>query len=72
MPGIQIQDWEHFSMINLFFKTGINLSPILMPIENGDILYEFPENRNRLTFKGLPGLLADIQPDKNGPKQGDN
>lgn len=43
-----------------------------MPIENGDILYEFPENRNRLTFKGLTGLFADIQPDKNGPKEGDN
>lgn len=49
-----------------FFKSGINLSPILMPIENGDILYEFPENRNRQTFKGLPGLLADILPDKYG------
>lgn len=49
-----------------FLKSGINLSPILMPIENGDILYEFPENRNRLTFKGLPGLLADILPDKYG------
>lgn len=49
-----------------FLKTGINLSPFLMPIENGDILYEFPEIRNRLTFKGLPGLLADILPDKYG------
>jgi serine/threonine-protein kinase HipA len=49
-----------------FLKSGINLSPILMPIENGDILYEFPENRNSPTFKGLPGLLADILPDKYG------
>lgn len=49
-----------------FLKTGINLSPILMPIENGDVLYEFPENRNTKTFKGLPGLLADVLPDKYG------
>ena len=49
-----------------FLKSGINLSPIVMPIENGDILYEFPENRNSQTFKGLPGLLGDILPDKYG------
>jgi serine/threonine-protein kinase HipA len=49
-----------------FLKSGINLSPILMPIENGDRLYEFPDNKNRPTFKGLPGLLADILPDKYG------
>jgi serine/threonine-protein kinase HipA len=55
-----------FQFDQSFLKSGINLSPILMPIENGDILYEFPENRNRLTFKGLPGLLADILPDKYG------
>ncbi len=49
-----------------FLKLGVNLSPILMPIENGDILYEFRENRNSSTFKGLPGLLADVLPDKYG------
>jgi len=49
-----------------FIKSGINLSPILMPLENGDVLYQFPENRNNSTFKGLPGLLADILPDKYG------
>ena len=49
-----------------FLKSGINLSPILMPIDNGAILYEFSENRNSQTFKGLPGLLADILPDKYG------
>ncbi|HRI01038.1 MAG TPA: type II toxin-antitoxin system HipA family toxin [Saprospiraceae bacterium] len=49
-----------------FLKSGINLSPIVMPIENGDILYEFPENRNSQTFRGLPGLLGDILPDKYG------
>lgn len=49
-----------------FLKLGINLSPILMPVENGNILYEFQENRDKSTFKGLPGLLADILPDKYG------
>lgn len=49
-----------------FLKTGLNLSPILMPIGQGDNLYQFPENRENSTFKGLPGLLADILPDKYG------
>lgn len=49
-----------------FLKSGINLAPILMPIQKGDVLYEFAENRDSSTFKGLPGLLADILPDKYG------
>lgn len=49
-----------------FLKMGFDLSPILMPISQGDNLYQFPENRDNSTFKGLPGLLADILPDKYG------
>lgn len=49
-----------------FLKMGLDLSPILMPINQGDNLYQFPENRENSTFKGLPGLLADILPDKYG------
>ena len=49
-----------------FLKSGIELSPILMPLNQGERIFSFPENRNSTTFKGLPGLLADILPDKYG------
>ena len=49
-----------------FLKLGIDLSPILMPISQGENLFTFQENRGNATFKGLPGLLADILPDKYG------
>jgi serine/threonine-protein kinase HipA len=49
-----------------FLKTGIDLSPIKMPISQGERLFDFPEHRETTTFKGLPGLLADILPDKYG------
>jgi serine/threonine-protein kinase HipA len=48
-----------------------NLSPIKMPISQKGNIFSFPElraNRNSEfdTFKGLPGLLADVLPDKYG------
>lgn len=49
-----------------FLKTGLELSPLLMPINQGERIFDFPENRDNNTFKGLPGLLADILPDKYG------
>lgn len=49
-----------------FLTSGFDLSPLLMPLDRGDVIYEFQENRNLSTFKGLPGLLADILPDKYG------
>ena len=54
-----------------FIKKGWDLSPIKMPIENGSIIYSFPElrkgrNETEDTFKGLPGLLSDALPDKYG------
>jgi serine/threonine-protein kinase HipA len=53
------------------FKTlGIDLSPIKMPINSGTSIFSFPELRVQKgsydTFKGLPGLLADVLPDKYG------
>ncbi len=49
------------------------LSPIKMPVDNGDRIYNFPElirskDSSEDTFKGLPGLLADSLPDKYGNK----
>lgn len=54
-----------------FLAKGYNLSPIKMPIINGNQIYNFPELRKSKddhidTFKGLPGLLADALPDKYG------
>lgn len=48
-----------------FIESGLELSPIMMPI-NESRIYRFPEHRNTNTFKGLPGMLADVLPDKYG------
>lgn len=48
-----------------FRETGIELAPIMMPLSQ-DSIFAFPEHRNTSTFKGLPGLLADVLPDKYG------
>ncbi|MCF0196329.1 MAG: type II toxin-antitoxin system HipA family toxin [Bacteroidaceae bacterium] len=47
-----------------FVKTGIQPSPILMPVKEGRV-YSFGE-LNHETFKGLPGMLADSLPDTYG------
>jgi len=54
-----------------FLAKNWDLSPIKMPISNGDRIYSFPEltkmkGNSENTFKGLPGLLADSLPDKYG------
>lgn len=48
-----------------------NLAPLKMPINSGKSSFSFPELRKKAnpefdTFKGLPGLLADILPDRYG------
>lgn len=46
-----------------FLSSGIELSPIKMPLSN--IVYSFPALPEE-TFHGLPGLVADSLPDKFG------
>ncbi|MCK5492928.1 MAG: type II toxin-antitoxin system HipA family toxin [Candidatus Omnitrophica bacterium] len=46
-----------------FIKSGIEISPITMPLSSQ--IYSFPALQ-RNTFYGLPGLLADSLPDKFG------
>lgn len=69
--------WDEISGIASFeydsrFKTfGIDLSPFKMPIDKRQTIFSFPELRRNTqspfdTFKGLPGLLADVLPDKYG------
>lgn len=47
-----------------FVATGLELSPLMMPLTPGAI-YEFSSNKGD-TFMGLPGLLADALPDAYG------
>ncbi len=46
-----------------FVRSGLNLSPIVMPLTNRR--YSFP-TLNTETYHGLPGLFADALPDKFG------
>lgn len=46
-----------------FLPSGIELSPLMMPLGPG--IRRFPELR-RTSFRGLPGLLADSLPDEFG------
>ncbi len=48
-----------------FLSSGIELSPIMMPLKGG--VYRFPELPYE-SFHGLPGMLADSLPDKFGNK----
>jgi len=56
----QIGSFEYFPS---FIKTGIELSPIKMPLAKN--IYSFPQ-LDQNTFKGLPGLIADSLPDDFG------
>ncbi len=50
-----------------FVKKGWDVAPVKMPVEGAaQRIFSFPELRDTTTFKGLPGLLADILPDKYG------
>jgi serine/threonine-protein kinase HipA len=51
-----------------FLKQSLDIAPVKMPLVkalNGQI-FSFPELRSSATFKGLPGLLADVLPDRYG------
>lgn len=59
-----------FEYMPSYVDAGQELSPLKMPLAKG-IIYRFPELRSRLdsvenTFHGLPGLLADVLPDRYG------
>lgn len=57
------RDYAAFQYDPAFAESGIQVSPFKMPL--GNRVYEFPE-LSRMTFHGLPGLLADSLPDKFG------
>ncbi|MFN8276836.1 MAG: type II toxin-antitoxin system HipA family toxin [Chitinophagales bacterium] len=51
-----------------FLKNDWDVAPIKMSLAEArrGRLFSFPELRNSTTFKGLPGLLADVLPDRFG------
>lgn len=50
-----------------FLNSGWDIAPLKMPLHTGRRnIYSFPELKKTTTFKGLPGLLADVLPDKYG------
>jgi serine/threonine-protein kinase HipA len=60
-----------FEFTSNFLQSGLDISSIKMPLGQGKRIYSFPELRKSRgdvfdTFKGLPGLLADMLPDKYG------
>jgi serine/threonine-protein kinase HipA len=57
------RDVAAFQYDPAFARSGIELSPLVMPLS--ERVYEFPA-LPRNTFHGLPGLLADSLPDKFG------
>ena len=66
--ALQLASFEYDSR---FIERAWDLSPIKMPISAGAQIYSFAELRAGRgvaydTFKGLPGLLADMLPDKYG------
>lgn len=56
-----------FEYASKFINTKSDLAPLKMPIANSNKrIFSFPELRDVKTFKGLPGLLADVLPDDYG------
>ena len=50
-----------------FLANQWDLSPLKMPIVGSEKqIFSFPELRGTTTYRGLPGLLADVVPDKYG------
>jgi serine/threonine-protein kinase HipA len=67
------QQLGYFQYASEFIQNGWDLSPIKMPIAQGPVIYSFPELRKGRhetedTFRGLPGLLSDVLPDRYGNK----
>jgi serine/threonine-protein kinase HipA len=54
-----------FEYTPAFRRNGLEVAPLMMPVREG--IFSFP-NLNPETFRGLPGLLADVLPDRFGNK----
>ena len=62
----KVNEVASFQYDDRFLNSGLDLSPIVMPLRNSaGMVYQFLQNRNNC-FKGLPGLVADALPDAFG------
>jgi serine/threonine-protein kinase HipA len=57
------RDVAAFQYDPAFIQSGIEIAPLKMPLASR--IYSFPELPHK-TFHGLPGMLADVLPDKFG------
>ncbi len=56
-----------FEFTPAFLSGTQDISPLQMPLQEArGQVFSFPELRDTPTFKGLPGLLADVLPDRYG------
>lgn len=67
----EVTGYATFEYDPTFRQSGVELSPLKMPISRASQTFSFPELRKGTnptldTFKGLPGLLADSLPDRYG------
>ncbi len=58
-----VRDASSFEYAKDFLQSGIELSPLMMPLDSN--IYRFPQLIGD-SFHGLPGLLADSLPDRFG------
>lgn len=63
--------WASFEYDPKFKSLRWDLAPLMMPINSSKNIFSFPALRKKAdqnddTFKGLPGLLADVLPDRYG------
>jgi serine/threonine-protein kinase HipA len=49
-----------------FITNNWEVAPLKMPLNQANQIFSFPNLVRNTTFKGLPGLLADVLPDKYG------
>lgn len=49
-----------------FIANNWEVAPLKMPLNQANQIFSFPDLVRNATFKGLPGLLADVLPDKYG------
>jgi len=65
------QELGLFEFDPVFIRKGWDIAPLKMSIRSAGQVFQFPElkrgnNPDMDTFKGLPGLLADVLPDRYG------
>ncbi len=49
-----------------FIRKAWDIAPLKMPVSGGRTIFSFPELISSATFNGMPGLLADVFPDRYG------